>query len=156
MANLGFVPFRLDCMSSEICHTHAALRWTMSNLCASLTVYGSHTVEQYSKWGLTSALYDLILHLRGAECRFLLARTRILFPLLHIVLIRGVHDRVDVILTGRWLRTVYLGHSHVGCGCINWVLESTLHLSILNDIRLPNSYHIKAFVHFRRNYGGTK
>jgi hypothetical protein len=47
------------------------LRWTISRVCMSFCVYGSHTVDAYSTIGLTSELYALCFVVVDPMFRFL-------------------------------------------------------------------------------------
>ena len=63
---------------------HAALLWTISTTLIFLAVYGSHTVEQYSRVGRTKALYAVSLVFGGQCLRFRLRKPMVLLALFDI------------------------------------------------------------------------
>ena len=80
----------------------APLRWTISRICLSFCVYGSHTVDAYSAIGLTSELYAICFVVVHPMFRFLRRNPSVLLALPHMLLMWFVRWRSDVMRQPRY------------------------------------------------------
>ena len=86
----------------------APLRCTISRVCMSFCVYGSHTVDAYSTIGLTSELYAFCFVVVDPMFRFLRRNPSVLLALLHMLLMWFVQRRSDVMR--HYSQTLESGH----------------------------------------------
>ena len=80
----------------------APLLWTISRVCMSFCVYGSHTVDAYSTIGLTSELYAFCFVIVVPMFRFLRRNPSVLLALSHMLLMWFVQRRSDVMRQPRY------------------------------------------------------
>ena len=81
----------------------AALLWTISTMLIFLALYGSHTVEQYSRVGRTEALYAVSLVFGGQFLRFRLRKPKVLLALFDMLSTRSFRRRSSDRWTPRYL-----------------------------------------------------
>jgi hypothetical protein len=90
-------------------HTYLApLRCTISRVCMSFCVYGSHTIDAYSIVGLTSELYAFCFVVVDPMFRFLRRNPSVLLALPHMLLMWFVQRRSDVMR--HYSQTLESGH----------------------------------------------
>ena len=80
----------------------APMHGTISRVCMSFCVYGSHTVDAYSTIGLTSELYAFCFVVVDPMFRFLCRNPSVLLALPNMLLIWFVQQRSDVMRQPRY------------------------------------------------------
>ena len=129
---------------SHVCYKHIwLLCWTISRICMSFCVYGSHTVDAYSTIGLTSELYAFCFVVVDPKFRFLRRNPSVLLALPHMLLMWLVQRRSDVMRRPRYF-ALFTDFRVWPCslysnlmGLAFLLMVSTLHLSGWNSIFSP-------------------
>ena len=95
------IPTCLACYRRWIYYL-APLLWTISRVCMSFCVCWSHTVDAYSTIGLTSEKYAFCLLVVDQMFKFRRRKPNVLLAFPHVLLMRFVHRRSDVMRQPRY------------------------------------------------------